>query len=220
MNTRYTTRMTAILAAVLLPGAGRADESHVKLQTPGFRPESDRAAVFIDRIPTAEIAVFPAIVKTIEGTSHAPVARGRVVTFLHDHALGLGHEADVEFDTSGVKAMVQWEAFQGSIKAIGEQLSQYTGEGDYVLVTEYLVTPTRSGGMAVGGIHCYILDRSGANVFSFLLNSHHKMFVDAELTRDDRSAESQAWLVDRSTEVVLEAFKNQVTQPHHVTSDE
>jgi hypothetical protein len=74
------------------------------------------------------------------------------------------------------------------------------------LVVELLLHPDQTKVVAVWGIHCYILDREGANAFSFLLNSHHKMFVDAALKTQD----GQEKLVAEAVRTALNALKRQV----------
>lgn len=210
MSIRYTTTWAAVtLTALLCAGAGLADESKEKLAVPGFRPESKLADEFVQAAPNATIAVFPAIVRTVEGTSYDPAAAERIATYIRKNALGAGETADLEFEPGEAEG-IQYRLFKKSMKGIGKQRDNYAGDADYLLVTEYLLSATRSGGMAAGGIQCYILDRSGENAFSFLLNSHHKAFVEAGLRRSDASAESKAWLVDKCTGVAQEALKGQV----------
>ena len=119
----------------------------------------------------------------------------------------------------GVEVSAQWGMFQGGMKVIGEQLTSYEGEADYILVTEYLLPKKGPDGAAVFGIHCYILDRTGENAFSFLLNSHHKPFVDAKLSREDASTESMAWIIKESTRVALDSLHDQVALARTAASD-
>ena len=57
-----------------------------------------------------------------------------------------------------------------------------------------------------------MLAPDGTNVFSFLLNSHHKMFADAKLRTSDMTAKGKERLAIESTEVALAALKEQVRQ--------
>ena len=75
---------------------------------------------------------------------------------------------------------------------------------------EVLFPPIRGSSQAVFGIHCIILDNRGENAFSFLLNSHHQMFVDAKLTADDLSDESRTALIRKATDVGMQALAGQL----------
>ncbi len=78
------------------------------------------------------------------------------------------------------------------------------------MAVEVLIHPNRSKQFAVWGIHCYVLDRDGSNAFSFLLNSHHKIFVDAALKTQDLSAQGKEQLVAGAARTALNALKQQV----------
>ena len=94
--------------------------------------------------------------------------------------------------------------------ALGKEVAKVKVEADYALVVELLIYPDQNS--AVWGIHCYVLDREGTNAFSFLLNSHHKMFVDAALKTQDRSAKGQEKLVARAVRTALKALKQQIEE--------
>jgi hypothetical protein len=62
----------------------------------------------------------------------------------------------------------------------------------------------------VFGVHCIILNAKGENAFSFLLNSHHQIFTDAEMVADDRTEKSRNELIRKATEIGLEALVQQI----------
>jgi len=126
--------------------------------------------------------------------------------------LGTGKAADIEFDMGGLQGRSQWEIFQNSMQTIGKQLGKHEVEEDYVIVLEILFPPGRSEAISVFGIHCFVLEPRGSNAFSFLLNSHHKVFVDANLRAHDVSPEGKERLSIESTKVALTALKAQVDQ--------
>ena len=109
----------------------------------------------------------------------------------------------------------QWNVFQTSMSLFADHLKAHPINTEYALVVECLVTPRRSGGEAVGGIQCYVLDSSGSNAFSFLLNSHHELFTDAQLKIGNVTTESRDELVKKSTEVVIKAFQRQLNIERH-----
>ena len=81
-------------------------------------------------------------------------------------------------------AKIQWQLFKKSMSLFADYLKVHPVNTEYALVVECLVSPRRivsprrSGGEAIGGIQCYVLDSNGSNAFSFLLNSHHELFTD------------------------------------------
>ena len=99
----------------------------------------------------------------------------------------------------------QFAVFTQTIETIAGQLGGYQGNADYILVLDIIRVRTKAW-----GIQCYILDRKGENVFSFLLNSHHKPFVDAAIQMKDNSKESSRTLVAECTELALESLHQQV----------
>ena len=115
-----------------------------------------------------------------------------------------------EVDLSGSKAKVQFGLFKDSMKRFAGHLEEHPEDGQYFFLTELMVTPIPSGGLAVGGIQCYVLDSGGGDAFSFLLNSHHRLFVEAGLRTDAATAESLAGLTRNATDTVVEALRLQL----------
>ena len=68
------------------------------------------------------------------------------------------------------------------------------------------------GNQYVFGVHVYILDRNGENAFSFLLNSHHRVFVEADLTVKDSSEAARTRVIEKATQLGLAALKAQIEQ--------
>jgi hypothetical protein len=109
----------------------------------------------------------------------------------------------------------QWALFNKDMETIAKEVKQRASGTPYHLVLEFLVGPRRSGGENVGGIHCFILDPQGRNAFSFLLNSHHKLFVDAELQSDYVSDMSRETVIAKCTSVALTALHRQLHAMEH-----
>ena len=93
---------------------------------------------------------------------------------------------------------------------MADQIKQSNMETDYNLAVEIIIVPRPNGRLAVFGIHVYILDQAGHNAFSFLLNSHHQLFVGAELNVEDTSKEAIEKLIADSTRVALQALEQQI----------
>jgi hypothetical protein len=115
-----------------------------------------------------------------------------------------------ELDLNWTGGESQWEFFESSMKLMADQIKQSNMETDYHLAMEVIIVPRPNGRLAVFGIHVYILDQTGHNAFSFLLNSHHQLFIRAELYTEDSSKESIEKLIVKSTQVALKALEQQI----------
>jgi hypothetical protein len=89
---------------------------------------------------------------------------------------------------------------------LGNELKMKKGNIDYCIIPEILFEPIRQGTLFVFGIHIFILDKQGENVFSFLLNSHHELFIEAKLYAYNPSEKEAEALKQRCLEVGARAF--------------
>ena len=153
---------------------------------------------------------FPTVVRSLRGSAYDKASRGRIVDFLRTEKLATVVERDDQVDLSKSMDMIQHNHFQKSMTLVASHVKTAPVATEYVLLVECLVTPTKSGGEAVGGIQCYLLDSKGRNAFSFLLNSHHRLFNEAQLKTQTVSDNARADLVNQSTEVLLEALRRQL----------
>jgi hypothetical protein len=202
---------TALLLALLVRGPATADETEKKLESPGFRPSSARADAFVKAVGSAPIAVLPTIVRDIGGgTSYDQASQKEIARLLEDNDLGGGEALDRKIDAGKLEGNSQAQAFDTVKATLGKEVAKAEVPSDYALAVEVLIHPNRSKQFAVWGIHCYVLDRDGSNAFSFLLNSHHKIFVDAALKTQDLSAQGKEKLVAGAARTALNALKQQV----------
>ena len=214
---------TAMIIALLAWGIAlplQAHESDKKADVPGFRPPTEYSKAFAQQVESSKIAVFPSIVRTVnpaEGKvtqEYSCASRDIVIEFLGENGLGTAHAESIEFDMSEeAKERGQFALFNHSIRTIGKQLDTYEGDADYILVLDIICIKN-----SVWGIQCYVLDRKGGNVFSFLLNSHHKALVDAGLKAADASPESKERLIAESTKLAMAALKENVEQERKIAA--
>lgn len=199
------------LLAVTVAMSTQAHESKHKLEAPGFRPPTEQADAFIQNVESSKIAVFPSIVRAVNPADekvsqwHSKVALERIVEFLGENGLGTAEIVDTKFKIGEAPKGGQFALFNQTIENIGKQLGSYTGDADYIMVLDIIRVRTKAW-----GLQCYILDREGNNAFSFLLNSHHKPFVDAAIEMQAGSKESGKKLVADCTELLLEMLHQQV----------
>jgi len=184
-----------------------ANETEEKSPHPGFRPESEFAAAFLESVKSAKVAVYPVISRTVAGTSYSEDSQKQVVSMLNEKQVTVAVAKAGTIDPGQLKGEGQWGIFQNDLKTIAEQLKGFDSDADYSLVMEVLFPPHRP---AVFGIHCYVYDRQGENAFSFLLNSHHKLFVDADMTAEDSSEASRAAMMEKATKVGVTALMQQI----------
>ena len=199
--------------ALLVWGPAAADETEKKVGSPGFRPPSDRADAFVKAVGSAPIAVLPTVVREIGGgTSYDQASQKEIARLLKDNDLGGGEALERKIDAGKLEGKSQLQTFHAVMATLGKEVAKAKVRSDYTLVVEVLIHPERSKEFAVWGIHCYVLDREGTNAFSFLLNSHHKMFVDAALKTQDRSAKGKEKLVAEAVRTALNALKQQAEE--------
>jgi hypothetical protein len=128
---------------------------------------------------------------------------------LKENNLGVPEMRETELDVGKPQGKFQHALFMNDLKTIGKAVKKQSG-AEYFVVLEHLVTPIPSGDIAIGGIHIYVLDAKGKNAFSFLLNSHHKIFVEAKLESADSSKQGRDTLVLNGTKAALSALELQV----------
>ncbi|MBT8091181.1 MAG: tetratricopeptide repeat protein [Gammaproteobacteria bacterium] len=102
------------------------------------------------------------------------------------------------------------------MQRIAEVQRSHAFEAEYLLVMEFLF-PVND--QTIFGIQCYVLDKAGENAFSFLLNSHHQLFVDADLIAKGTSEAARAKLMAKATQAGVTALKQQIERARKVQSD-
>ena len=197
-------RGIAVFTAALLLG-GPLYGQHAA--PPGFRPPSPLADSFVESLPGAELAVLPTLVRGIEGISYSLASQRRIVDLLNDAGVARATPVDRRIDLGAAPHESQWSLFQGALQTVAAELESSPVSADYTLAMEVLFEP---GKRVVFGIHSYLLDREGRNVFSFLLNSHHEVFASAHLVVTDDTEEARAALIDEATRVGIGALEAQI----------
>jgi hypothetical protein len=186
-----------------------AHETQEKVEDPGFRPESTLAARFVESVDNASITVYPSIVRRDERTAYSFLSRDQIVASLSKDSTTKVRVSSSRIVVGRLSGRSQWEWFQNGIEAVSREMQRRTPNADYSLAMEFLFPP---GNQYVFGVHVYILDRNGENAFSFLLNSHHRAFVEADLTIKDSSEAARTRVIEKATQLGLAALKTQIEQ--------
>ncbi|MGB5512352.1 MAG: hypothetical protein WBM87_11640 [Woeseiaceae bacterium] len=186
-----------------------AHETQEKVEDPGFRPESGQAAAFIESFDNATIAVYPSIIRKVDRTAYSYTSRERIIASLNAGGTATAIVANSRINMGVLHGGSQWEWFQNGIQAVSSEVQRKARDVDYSLVMEFLFPP---GNQSIFGVHIYILDRNGENAFSFLMNSHHRSFVDANMVVKDSSEAAYTSVIEKATQLGLTALTAQIEQ--------
>lgn len=196
------------LMLVLMPVA-LAHEHDIKTPDPGFRPESEHAAAFLDALDTATVTVYPSIVRRANRTACSFASQEQIAALLNESGLLTVRTAPNRVDLGPLRGSSQWEIFETDMQRIGESLKKWRPDTQYHLFMEFLLPVSDQN---IFGVHVFILDAEGQNAFSFLLNSHHQSFVDAGLVTEDSSEAARTTLMERATKLGIAALEAQIAQ--------
>ncbi len=136
------------------------------------RVGDDESKRFRESLPASRIAVYPAVVRSPQGTAHDAAAAAALA-----QGLGMAGAKDAvllqeRLQLSRERSFNQAAMFKSSLKSFGEQVRVNPPQADYAAIVEILA----SSDGAVGGIHLYVVRRDGSRAFGCLLNSHYREF--------------------------------------------
>jgi len=203
----------ALLALPLAPT--QADKPAATIPDPGFRPESPLEAQFLQQIDTATVVVYPTMIRRSARTAHSFRSQAKVVAFLNASGVGNVVSRNHRIDLGRLDPGSQWNIFHVGLAGMAQAVANSAVEADYSLALEIVVPDDQT----VFGIECYIVDRAGENAFSFLLNVHHQMFVEASLVADSSQAARDA-MIDKATDVALRALAAQIAWARECAADQ
>lgn len=165
--------------------------------------ESDKYRQFYHSLKEKGITIFPGVAKDDDGNTHHLASRDTIASFFQDRGVLNVHLIDQEVGLGGLKGInSQWALFERSMSLFSDHLKANPIDSGYALMAEYVVNRT------IHVIQCYILDSDGEDAFSFLLNSHHKLFNDARL--ETEAVESRNELIGKGTGVIIKALQFQL----------
>lgn len=194
----------AVLCFALASAA--AHEPREPSDVPGFRPDAELADKFVQDFDTATIAVHPTIVRRATRTAHSYDSQAQIIGLL-DSAGITTMRGNQRIKLGKLPTESQWSLFLSDLSVISDAVRGRQPDADYHLVAEFIL-PIHDD--EVFGIHCYIVDQAGNNAFSFLLNSHHRLFVDAGLIARDSSENARSAMFSRAGIAAFNALRAQV----------
>ena len=202
-------RAVELLVCISLAMVSLASAAHDPVQTipePGFRPPSHDVQVFLEDVGEMSVDVLPSMVRRIDRTAHSFASQQQIVDFLNQNGIATARALRHRIDLGALAKPSQWELFQQGLSAVAESAQGRDAGADYTLVMEILVP----GDEAVFGVEVYIVDAQGRNAFSFLLNSHHQMFAEAQLKASGSSEAARQKLIGNATQLGLLALQAQI----------
>lgn len=202
-------QITLVVLVGVLALPAFAHETQEKVEDPGFRPESEQASAFIASFENATIAVYPSIIRKAERTAYSYTSREQIVASLKQEGSITAVVANSRINMGVLQGRSQWIWFQNGIEAVSREVQKKARDVDYSVAMEFIFPP---GNQYVFGVHVYILDRNGENAFSFLLNSHHRSFVDADMVVKNSSEAAHTRVIDKATQLGLASLRAQLEQ--------
>jgi len=167
--------------------------------------ESDKYKRFYNSLKEKGITIFPAVVINDDGITYDLASRDTIASFFQSRGVSSVHLADEEMDIGGTEGLnSQWALFERSMSMFSDHLKANAMDSGYALMAEYVV------GGTIHVIQCYILDSNGDDAFSFLLNSHQKLFTDAQQEIDAEALESRDELIGKGSDVIIIALQHQL----------
>jgi hypothetical protein len=182
------------------------------ISIPGFRPESLLGKAFINSYKDSQFIIYPTITRAIDTTTWSKLLSNEFAQNLKRNE-NLNICLNENFLNPGeLMGKSQFEFFQNDMVRLGNEVKMKNEKVDYCIIPEIIFEPERNGTLFVFGVHVFILNHEGENVFSFLLNSHHELFVEAKLYAYNPNENDLEELKRRSLDVGVKAFKLMVNR--------
>jgi len=179
----------------------------LNISNPGFRPESVLDQAFINSYKESKFIIYPTITRAIDTTTWSKVLSKEFAENLKiDQNLNIRLNENL-INPGELIGKSQFEFFKNDMERLGNEIKMKKEKIDYCIIPEIIFEPKREGTLFVFGIHIFILNNEGENVFSFLLNSHHELFVEAKLYTYNPNENDLEELKQRCLDVGLKAFK-------------
>ena len=179
---------------------------------PGFLVESDLNQAFINSYKESKFIIYPTITRAIDTTNWSELLSETFAQKLkRDENLDISLNKDL-LNPGELIGAGQFEFFKNDMKSLANEVRLKKEESDYFIIPEILFAPKSNETLFVFGIHIFILNKDGENVFSFLLNSHHELFIDAKLYAYSPNESDLEELKQRCLDVGIKAFRLMVVE--------
>jgi len=177
------------------------------ISNPGFIPESELGQAFINSYKESKFIIYPTITRAIDTITWSKLlSKEFALNLKRDENLNIRLNENL-LNPGELMGKSQFEFFQNDMERLGNEIKMKKENIDYCIIPEIIFEPKRQGTLFVFGIHIFILNNEGENVFSFLLNSHHELFVEAKLYAYNPNENDLEELKHRCLDVGVKAFK-------------
>lgn len=138
--------------------------------------DQDREA-FRAKLGSTSFTVYPAHLHRHDGSTFDEASAVRLAAVLNDEGYGRAVASDRHAPIDVEPGMNQLRMWRDTAAQFGAWIAAEPPETDYAILTEQL---GGGEGHVIGGLHAFVVDRSGKLVDGLLLNSHHDGFEAAQ----------------------------------------
>ncbi len=178
-----------------------------KISIPAYRPKSYFSNGFINSFKQSKFIIYPTITRTIDTITWSKLLSEEFAQNLkRDENLNIILDEN-SLNPGELMGKNQHEFFTYDMVRLGNEIKMKRENTDYFIIPEIIFEPERNGTYFVFGIHIFILNNEGENVFSFLLNSHHELFNEAKLYAYSPNENDLDEIKQRCIKVGLKAFR-------------
>lgn len=182
------------------------------ISNPGFRDESGLSQTFINSYKESKFIIYPTITRAIDTTTWSKILSKEFAEKLkRDENLNISLNKN-SLNPGELMGRGQFEFFKNDMERLGNEVKMKKEQTDYYIIPEILFEPKRNETLFVFGIHVFILNKEGENVFSFLLNSHHELFIEAKLYAYNPNENDLDELKKRCLDIGVRAFRLMVNE--------
>ena len=205
---RRALRIPATLSLALFTSLAATHEPRELLGDPGFRPDTPHAVAFVESLGTATIAVHPTLIRRAGRTAHSFESQAQIIDRLTADGI-TAVSGGRRIDLGPLDGSSQWAVFEADLARIAVAVKGRQPTARYHLVLEFLL-PVND--QRIFGIECYVVDQEGNNAMSFLLNAHHRAFVEARLSAADKSEAARDAMHARATSLAMDALQAHIQE--------
>ena len=140
--------------------------------------EDEARDAFRAKLGSTSFTVYPAYLHAPSGDAWDGASAERLAAVIVEAGWGQAVTASDQVPVHSEPGMNQARMWRESAASFGAWIAAHPPQTEYAVQAEYLGFDP-AGAREVGGIHAYVVDRTGKLVDGVLLNSHHEGFSSA-----------------------------------------
>lgn len=138
--------------------------------------DEEAQAAFRARLGSVSFTVYPAFTRSPTGNGWDDASAGRLAAAITEAGCGTATAADAHVPITGEVHMNQARMWKESAAEFGAWIVAHPPATEYAILPEYIGVPATK---EAGGIHAYVVDRTGKLIDGVLLNNHQEVFSSA-----------------------------------------